>query len=273
MSLRRQQGPEVDWGATSLATWLDDITQETLEIIWDLEEGPDPQVEPFIEWKRADELMSTCKALFVEARNMRYELEDHFQRMDNDCPSPNLQLRGNKNQMKEMGQVDKCLSSMGENEGDLAEGDSNDCNGAKIITTTSQTAAMKTDVTTNDENSIATTMLLTVEEIAMATVTYTNSNDINGEGIFTNSNNNYIADGGHGPMAMTKSTTTAAITMTVKTTTLIATTTTKTTLQRITTHCLGSTGQHAEVNMGLQGDRGLGLRVTESPQLDRIGVG
>ncbi|GBG84796.1 hypothetical protein CBR_g39172 [Chara braunii] len=53
-----------------------------LDIIWWLEDGPDPQLEACIDRKRAEAMMSTCYDLFAEGRNLRYKLEDQLKGKD-----------------------------------------------------------------------------------------------------------------------------------------------------------------------------------------------
>ncbi|GBG62705.1 hypothetical protein CBR_g31722 [Chara braunii] len=82
-SSRSNEEPEVEGGAISLADWLKDMTDDMLNIIWTLEEGPDPQLEACIDWRKADGMMSTCYALFTEGRNLCYMLEERLEG-DND---------------------------------------------------------------------------------------------------------------------------------------------------------------------------------------------
>ncbi|GBG78089.1 hypothetical protein CBR_g26027 [Chara braunii] len=81
LSLQWQEKLEVDWGAISMAEWLGDLTQETLDIIWELEEGPDPQLEAYIDWGRADDVMGICNALFAKSRDLHFLLEEDWQEM------------------------------------------------------------------------------------------------------------------------------------------------------------------------------------------------
>ncbi|GBG84504.1 hypothetical protein CBR_g38786 [Chara braunii] len=73
---------EDEGGAISLAVWLKNMADDMLDIIWGLEEGPDPQLEACIDWKRAEAMMSTCYALFAEGRNLHYKLEDRLKGED-----------------------------------------------------------------------------------------------------------------------------------------------------------------------------------------------
>ncbi|GBG70962.1 hypothetical protein CBR_g8262 [Chara braunii] len=59
------------------------MTDDMLNIIWMLEEGPDPQLEACIDWRKADGMMSACYALFTEGRNLCYMLEERLEG-DND---------------------------------------------------------------------------------------------------------------------------------------------------------------------------------------------
>ncbi|GBG67619.1 hypothetical protein CBR_g749 [Chara braunii] len=78
LSLRSHEEPEDVGGAASLAGWVKNMADDMLDIIWELEEGPDPQLESCIDWTRAHGMMSTCYALFAEGRNLRYKLEERL---------------------------------------------------------------------------------------------------------------------------------------------------------------------------------------------------
>ncbi|GBG71950.1 hypothetical protein CBR_g10887 [Chara braunii] len=82
LSLRSIEEPEDEGGAISMAVWLKKMVDDILDIIWWLEEGPDPQLEACIVWKRAEAMMSTCYDLFTEGRNLRYKLEDRLKGKD-----------------------------------------------------------------------------------------------------------------------------------------------------------------------------------------------
>ncbi|GBG82000.1 hypothetical protein CBR_g34180 [Chara braunii] len=75
LTMRQQEGEEIDGGAISMDQWLEDRTQEMLDIMWELEEGPDPRLDAYIDWRRADDRMGACKALFTMGRNLRNQLE------------------------------------------------------------------------------------------------------------------------------------------------------------------------------------------------------
>ncbi|GBG60434.1 hypothetical protein CBR_g5610 [Chara braunii] len=77
MSLRLE--PEVERGAISLAGWLKDKSEDMLELIWELEDGPDPRLDVCIDWRRADGIMSICKTLFKEGRDLCALLEDRLE--------------------------------------------------------------------------------------------------------------------------------------------------------------------------------------------------
>ncbi|GBG63615.1 hypothetical protein CBR_g38926 [Chara braunii] len=79
MSLWLQAEPEVEGGAISLAGWLKDKSEDMLEIIWELEEGPDPRLDVCIDWRRANGIMSVCKTLFNEGRDLCALLEDRME--------------------------------------------------------------------------------------------------------------------------------------------------------------------------------------------------
>ncbi|GBG63870.1 hypothetical protein CBR_g39651 [Chara braunii] len=83
LSLQSIEEPEDEGGAISMAVWLKNMADDMLDIIWWLEEGPDPQLEACIDWRRAEAMMSTCYDLFAEGRNLRYKLEDRLKGKDN----------------------------------------------------------------------------------------------------------------------------------------------------------------------------------------------
>ncbi|GBG69665.1 hypothetical protein CBR_g4495 [Chara braunii] len=71
-----KEGAEIDGVAISMVQWLEDRTQEMLDVMWELVEGPDPQLGTYIGWRRADGMMGSCKALFTKGHNLRNMLED-----------------------------------------------------------------------------------------------------------------------------------------------------------------------------------------------------
>ncbi|GBG76881.1 hypothetical protein CBR_g23096 [Chara braunii] len=89
LSLQSNEEPEVERRVISLADWLKDMTDDMLEIIWELEEGPDPQLEACIDWRRVDGMMSYCYALFDEGCNLRDMLEERLEG-DNDKDDEDL---------------------------------------------------------------------------------------------------------------------------------------------------------------------------------------
>ncbi|GBG82018.1 hypothetical protein CBR_g34198 [Chara braunii] len=78
LSVRSNEEPGIDGGAILLAGWLNDTAEDILDVMWELEEGPDPQLDAYIDWRRADGVMNTCKALFVKGRGLRFLLEDRL---------------------------------------------------------------------------------------------------------------------------------------------------------------------------------------------------
>ncbi|GBG65476.1 hypothetical protein CBR_g51071 [Chara braunii] len=69
------------------------MADDILNIIWELEEWPDPQLESCIDWTRAHGMMSTSYALFAEGRNLRYKLEERLMG-DDDKEDENWQENG-----------------------------------------------------------------------------------------------------------------------------------------------------------------------------------
>ncbi|GBG88847.1 hypothetical protein CBR_g48459 [Chara braunii] len=76
LSERSNEEPGTEVGAISLAGWLNDTTKDIMQGMWELEEGLDPQLDAFIDWRRADSMMNTCTALFAKGRDLRFLLED-----------------------------------------------------------------------------------------------------------------------------------------------------------------------------------------------------
>ncbi|GBG92791.1 hypothetical protein CBR_g57141 [Chara braunii] len=79
LSTTAKAWPEVNGGVASLEQWLEGMTQFTLEIIWEAEEGPDPRLDRLINWGQANILMEWCYALFEEAHDLRAVLEERSQ--------------------------------------------------------------------------------------------------------------------------------------------------------------------------------------------------
>ncbi|GBG82845.1 hypothetical protein CBR_g36374 [Chara braunii] len=79
LSLLLKEESEIEGGAISLADWLNDTADDMLNIIWELEEMPHPQLEARINWTRADSMLATCKALFTEGRNLCNLLEERLE--------------------------------------------------------------------------------------------------------------------------------------------------------------------------------------------------
>ncbi|GBG77747.1 hypothetical protein CBR_g24194 [Chara braunii] len=77
-----QKGLVVDGGAMTLGEWLDAHTLNMLDILWELEEGPDPQFDDYMDWRRVEARMGVCQALFREGRDLRYQMEDGLEMDD-----------------------------------------------------------------------------------------------------------------------------------------------------------------------------------------------
>ncbi|GBG91943.1 hypothetical protein CBR_g54039 [Chara braunii] len=93
LSVRSHEEPEDIAAAISLAGWVKNMADDMLDIIWELEEGLDPQLESCIDWMRAHGMMSTCYALFAEGRNLHYKLEERLMG-DEDMEDENWQENG-----------------------------------------------------------------------------------------------------------------------------------------------------------------------------------
>ncbi|GBG80318.1 hypothetical protein CBR_g30686 [Chara braunii] len=72
---RRGDRSEADGGAPALIRWLDDMMQSMLDVIWELEEGPAPQLDEFINWRQAHTLMQHCYDIFEEGCDLCAALE------------------------------------------------------------------------------------------------------------------------------------------------------------------------------------------------------
>ncbi|GBG75883.1 hypothetical protein CBR_g21125 [Chara braunii] len=71
-----QKGSKVVVGEMKLDEWLEARGQDMLEIMWELEEGPDPRFEAYLDWRRLDAKMGVCQALFREGRDLRWRMEE-----------------------------------------------------------------------------------------------------------------------------------------------------------------------------------------------------
>ncbi|GBG75772.1 hypothetical protein CBR_g21016 [Chara braunii] len=63
----------VDWGATSLTGWLEEMLQRMLGVLGELEKGPDPRWEHLLDWQLVDELMCCCYELYEEGNDLCVE--------------------------------------------------------------------------------------------------------------------------------------------------------------------------------------------------------
>ncbi|GBG62138.1 hypothetical protein CBR_g29337 [Chara braunii] len=75
LSWRSHEEPEDAEGAISPTAWVKSTADGMLDVIWELEEGPDPQQESCIDWTRARSMMSSCYVLFAEGGNLCFKLE------------------------------------------------------------------------------------------------------------------------------------------------------------------------------------------------------
>ncbi|GBG85433.1 hypothetical protein CBR_g40075 [Chara braunii] len=57
-------GQEIDRGAVSVASWVKVTMERMMEVICGLEEGPNPQLEDFIDAKKRDDLLNQCYDIF-----------------------------------------------------------------------------------------------------------------------------------------------------------------------------------------------------------------
>ncbi|GBG70745.1 hypothetical protein CBR_g8042 [Chara braunii] len=77
-----QKGSKVDVGEMKLDEWLEARGQDMLEILWELEEGPDPRFEAYLDWRRLDAKMLVCQALFREGRDLHWRMEEWLEEDD-----------------------------------------------------------------------------------------------------------------------------------------------------------------------------------------------
>ncbi|GBG86629.1 hypothetical protein CBR_g41692 [Chara braunii] len=73
---QQKEEVEINWGAITMDQWLENRTQEMLDILWELEEGPDPQLDVYINWRRVDDRMAACKTLFTLGRDLHNQWEN-----------------------------------------------------------------------------------------------------------------------------------------------------------------------------------------------------
>ncbi|GBG67726.1 hypothetical protein CBR_g854 [Chara braunii] len=72
LTQRSQELRPIKGGAFPLAEWVDHRSQLMLDIVSELEEleeGLDPGLEPYIDWRRAEAELAACKALFRKGRD------------------------------------------------------------------------------------------------------------------------------------------------------------------------------------------------------------
>ncbi|GBG65234.1 hypothetical protein CBR_g50025 [Chara braunii] len=60
LSVRGGDWLEAEGGAAALIPWQDDTMQSTVDAIWELEEGPAPRLDEFVDWRQAETLMQRC---------------------------------------------------------------------------------------------------------------------------------------------------------------------------------------------------------------------
>ncbi|GBG67324.1 hypothetical protein CBR_g463 [Chara braunii] len=88
---RQHEGGKIDGGAISMEQWLEDRIQELLDILWELEDGPDPRLRGYIDWRRADDRLAACRTLFTLGRDLCNQLEyRHGLLADEDDCSKNI---------------------------------------------------------------------------------------------------------------------------------------------------------------------------------------
>ncbi|GBG80690.1 hypothetical protein CBR_g31149 [Chara braunii] len=65
-------------GTVLLAPWLEEKMQAMLDIIWELEEGPAPPLDEFVDWHRAGLLMHGCYDIFRRGQDCYDTLEERL---------------------------------------------------------------------------------------------------------------------------------------------------------------------------------------------------
>ncbi|GBG68337.1 hypothetical protein CBR_g2881 [Chara braunii] len=61
---------EVIGGGTSRTAWLEDKRQRMMDVLWELEEGPNPQLDDLLDWQLADSLMGDCYGIYEEGSDL-----------------------------------------------------------------------------------------------------------------------------------------------------------------------------------------------------------
>ncbi|GBG72836.1 hypothetical protein CBR_g12403 [Chara braunii] len=69
-------GSVVDWGGSTMSTWLEDKCQQLSTILWQIVE--DPELEPFVDWQRADTLIMNCNMIYSDGVDYYDELKERL---------------------------------------------------------------------------------------------------------------------------------------------------------------------------------------------------
>ncbi|GBG63816.1 hypothetical protein CBR_g39600 [Chara braunii] len=185
LSLRWQEGAEIEVGAISMAEWFDDMSRDMLDVIWELEEGPDPQLEAFIDWRHEDDSIGVCKALFAQGCHLHDQLKGRSWTRDDEYPSPDRQERGKT--------TADWLSSKGEEETAAAQA-ATETTAATATTTSTITSATSIKTTMTAMVTMAASAVIPAQHGELAGSVDDNSGN-NKDNSGNISNNNNSADG------------------------------------------------------------------------------
>ncbi|GBG91412.1 hypothetical protein CBR_g52299 [Chara braunii] len=69
-------GSVVDWGGSTMTAWLEDKCQQLSTILWQIVE--DPELEPFVDWQRANTLIMNCNMIFSDGVDYYDQLKERL---------------------------------------------------------------------------------------------------------------------------------------------------------------------------------------------------
>ncbi|GBG75634.1 hypothetical protein CBR_g20263 [Chara braunii] len=82
-------------GTVSLPLWLEDMMQAMLDIIREMEEGPAPSLNEFVDWHQADLLMHRCYDIFRRGQDRCAVLEEGLMGCSNEL-TPTSSMKTNE---------------------------------------------------------------------------------------------------------------------------------------------------------------------------------
>ncbi|GBG85307.1 hypothetical protein CBR_g39875 [Chara braunii] len=71
-----QAGSMVDLGGSTMSTWLEDKCRQLTTILWQIVE--DPELEPFVNWQRAETLIINCNMIYSEGIDYYDQLKERL---------------------------------------------------------------------------------------------------------------------------------------------------------------------------------------------------